>query len=264
MDTVEIEQAGHVRYITLNRPEKMNALNDELAWSIVGAIREAATDDDTWVVGLTGAGRAFCSGLDLTSFGGGFSPKTAQTQLVDDTSWISHFLLDMRHVCDKPIVAGINGVAVGGGLALAMAADIRIMARGARLMAGYPRIGGSPDGGLSITLPQSMGYEKALRFLLENRTVEGDEALKLGMVSEVADDAAFPARFRDYCESLTHLSPITARLTKRGLARAVESIDYEAQLRYEITNIGRAFASKDGQEARKAFMEKRPAEFRGQ
>jgi 2-(1,2-epoxy-1,2-dihydrophenyl)acetyl-CoA isomerase len=169
----------------------------------------------------------------------------------------------MRYGCEKPIVAGINGVAVGGGLSLAMATDIRIMADSAVIMAGYPRIGGSPDGGLSWTLPQAMGYEKAMRFLLENRTVEGDEALALGLVGEVADDDAFEARYHEYCQSLTKLSPITARLTKRGLQKATTAVDVEQVLRYEISNIGRAFASQDGKEARKAFLEKRPPVFEG-
>ncbi len=109
-----------------------------------------------------------------------------------------------------------------------MSADVRMMKRSARLMAGYPRIGGSPDGGLSYILPEAMGYEKAMRFLLENRTVEGDEALALGLVGEVVDDDRFEARFHDYCQSLTQLSPITARLTKRDLQKATTAIDLDA------------------------------------
>jgi 2-(1,2-epoxy-1,2-dihydrophenyl)acetyl-CoA isomerase len=263
--TIEIEDDGRVRTIFLNRPEKLNALNEEIAWAIVGAFEEATRDDAVWVVAITGRGRAFSAGLDLTAFSGerSFSPLSPMTRQLDDLAWISRFTLGMRQWCDKPVVAGINGVAVGGGLAVAMSADIRLMKRSARLMAGYPRIGGSPDGGLSYTLPEAMGYEKAMRFLLENRTVEGDEALALGLVGEVVDDDAWEARFREYCQSLTRLSPITARLTKRDLQRATTAIDLEQQLRYEIANIGRAFASQDGQEARKAFLEKRDPVFEG-
>jgi 2-(1,2-epoxy-1,2-dihydrophenyl)acetyl-CoA isomerase len=143
-----------------------------------------------------------------------------------------------------------------------MACDVKIMARSARLIAGYPRIGGSPDGGLTWTLPQALGYEQAMRFLLENKTVRGDEAFALGMVGEVVDDDAFEARFHEYCQQLTNLSPITARLTKRGVGRAM-SIDLEPQLRYELNNIGKAFASHDGKEARAAFLEKRAPVFEG-
>ena len=265
MSAVEITTEGHVRTLRLNRPEKMNALNDELAWAIVAGVEEAAQDDDTWVIAITGTGRAFCAGLDLTDFAGekSSSPLSPMGRQLDDLAWISRFLLGMREGCDKPIVAGINGVAVGGGLSLAMSCDIRVMKRSARLMAGYPRIGGSPDGGLSYTLPESMNYEQSLRFLLENRTVEGDEALRLGLVGEVVDDDQFDARFAEYCQSLTRLSPITARLTKRGLRKGVSNVDLEGVLRYEIQNIGRAFASRDGIEARKAFLEKRAPVFEG-
>ena len=263
MSAVTTHDEGRVRYITLNRPEKMNALNNELAWGFITALQEAARDDDVWVIAITGSGRAFCAGLDLTPAGGTETPLGPLTQQLDDLGWVSRMLLGARRDCDKPVVAGINGVAVGGGLAMAMSADIRIMKRSARLMAGYPRIGGSPDGGLSYTLPQAMNYEQAARFLLENRTVEGDEALALGLVGEVVDDELFDARFKEYCQSLTKLSPITARLTKRVLRQATINMDLEAQVRYEVQMIGKAFGSEDGREARQAFLEKRTPVFKG-
>ncbi|MCC6419273.1 MAG: enoyl-CoA hydratase/isomerase family protein [Gemmataceae bacterium] len=261
--SLHVRDHGHVRTLTLDRPDRKNALNDELAWAIVAAVEAAAANDDVWVLTITGAGDAFCSGLDLAGFGEGHSPLSPQTRQLDDLAWISHFLLGLRQRCDKPVVAGVNGVAVGGGLALALAADIRIMKRSARLMAGYPRIGGSPDGGLTFTLPQAIGYEQAMRFLLENRTVEGDEALRLGLVGEVVDDDRFDARLAEYCQFLCERSPITMRLTKRGLQKATTAIDLEQQLRYEVANITMAFRSDDGREARQAFLEKRPPRFIG-
>jgi 2-(1,2-epoxy-1,2-dihydrophenyl)acetyl-CoA isomerase len=166
-------------------------------------------------------------------------------------------------VCDKPVIGGLNGVAAGAGLSLAMACDIRLMARGARLIAGYPRIGASPDGGLTYTLPQAIGYEQAMRFLLENRTVGADEALALGMVGEVVDDDVFGDRLAEYCALLAERSPITARLTKRTLRKATTAIDLEAHVRYELVCISRAFSSNDAKEARKAFFEKRQPTFEG-
>ena len=207
MPAVSVRDEGHVRYITLDRPEKMNALNNELAWGVITALEEAACDDNVWVVGLTGSGRAFCAGLDLTGGGDDVSPLPPLTRQLDDLGWVSRILLVCRHACDKPIVAGINGVAVGGGLALAMAADIRIMKRSARLMAGYPRIGGSPDGGLSFTLPEAMNYEQSMRFLLENRTVQGDEALALGLVGDVVDDDTLRCLLHVAHAALPHYQP---------------------------------------------------------
>lgn len=268
MTVIETEQDGHVRYVRLNRPDKMNALSDELAWGIIRAVREAQADEDTWVLGITGSGRAFCAGLDLTPGDrpdGAEHPSGmgAQDLLLDDLHWVSRLTLTLREECDKPIVAGINGVAVGAGLSLAMGCDIRIMAEGARLMAGYPRIGGSPDGGLSWTLAQAIGYEQALRFLLENRTVLGHEAKELGLVGEVVADDALDERLRAYCNQLTSLSPVTARLTKRVVRAATRHQDLEAHLRYELGNIQRAFATEDGREARQAFLDKREPAFRG-
>ena len=264
-DVLQISKAGRVLTLRLNRPEKKNALSQELAWSILTAVEEAAKDDDVWVIGITGTDDAFCSGLDLTPAADGqdHAPLSAQDALLDDLGWVSRFPLVLREQCDKPIVAGLNGVAVGAGLSLAMAADIRLAAESVRLIAGYPRIGGSPDGGLSWTLSQAIGYEQAMRFLLENRTVGAEEALRLGMVGEIVPDDRFQERFEEYCQSLTNLSPITARLSKRVVRRATALADGEAHFRYELSNIQRAFRSEDGQEARQAFMEKRPPQFKG-
>ena len=261
--TLAITDKGHVRTIRLDRAQVKNALNSELAWGIVGAVEEAQKNDDVWVIALTGTGDAFCAGLDLKGPGEEASPETPQGRILDDIHWVGRFLLTLRQACDKPIVAGINGVAVGAGLSLAMAADIRLVARSARLMAGYPRIGGSPDGGLTFSLSQAIGYEQAMRFLLENRTVQGEEAVRLGMAGEVVDDDALGGRLAEYCQMLCERSPITMRLTKRGLERATRSVDLESHMRYELSNIARAFGSNDGREARQAFLEKRPPVFKG-
>src|SRR6185295_4517308 len=242
-------------------PDKKNALSNELAWGIVTAVEEASRDDSVWVVAITGTGDAFCSGLDL---GGSedTTPLSPQDAFVDDVHWVGRFALVLREVCDKPIVGGINGVAAGAGLSLAMACDMRIAAQSARLIAGYPRIGASPDGGLTWTLPQAIGYEQAMRFLLENRTVDADEALRLGFVGEVVADAAFDARLAEYCAFLAERSPIASRLTKRGITRATR-IDLEDQVRFELANIRRAFQTNDATEARRAFFEKRAPVFEG-
>src|SRR5580658_8217697 len=259
-DLVKVADEGHVRTIRLNRPQKKNALSNALAWGVIGAVEAAAGDDNVWVVAITGTGDAFCAGLDLTG-GERFHPASPQSAQLDDISWVGQFLLAIRKRCDKPVVAGVNGVAVGAGLGLAMAADVRLVARSARLMAGYTRIGGSPDAGLTITLPQAMGYERAMRFMMENRTASGDEAVAWGLAGEVVDDAQFTERLEAYCQQLTEWSPITLRLLKRGMVKSLETSDMEQQLRYEVGNIRIAFASEDAKEARKAFFEKRMPVF---
>ncbi|MCX7382286.1 MAG: enoyl-CoA hydratase/isomerase family protein [Alphaproteobacteria bacterium] len=246
----------------MNRPEKKNALSGELSWGIVEAVDAAILDDNIWVVALTGSGDSFCAGLDLTP-GPRYTPLSPQASQLDDIGWVGQILLAIRKRCDKPVVAGVNGVAVGAGLGLAMAADVRIVGRSARLMAGYTRIGGSPDAGLTITLPQAMGYEKAMRFMMENRTVMGEEAVAIGMAGEMVEDDQVTARLADYCQQLCAWSPITLRLLKRGMVASMASTDMEQQLRYEVANIHRAFASEDGKEARAAFLQKRKPVFTG-
>ena len=108
-----------------------------------------------------------------------------------------------------------------------------------------------------------MGYEQAMRFMMENRTVMGEEAVALGMAGEVVDDGDLAGRLSDYCQSLCAWSPITLRLLKRGMVRAAASTDMEQQLRYEVANIRMAFASEDGKEARAAFLGKRKPVFQG-
>ncbi|HWA62043.1 MAG TPA: enoyl-CoA hydratase/isomerase family protein [Caulobacteraceae bacterium] len=262
-DLVKVTDDGHVRTIVLNRPDKKNALSTALAWGVVEAVDAAAKDDNVWVVAITGSGDAFCAGLDLSPSGERYTPLTPMSAQLDDIGWVGHFLLSIRKRCDKPVVGGINGVAVGAGLGLAMATDVRLVAKSARLMAGYTRIGGSPDAGLTITLPQAMGYERAMRFMMENRTASGEDAVAWGMAGEVVDDDRFAARLAEYCQQLCAWSPITLRLLKRGMVKSMETADLEQQLRYEVANIRIAFSSEDAKEARQAFFEKRKPQFQG-
>jgi 2-(1,2-epoxy-1,2-dihydrophenyl)acetyl-CoA isomerase len=260
------ETAGFVRILRLNRPARKNALNDELGWAIVSAIAEAARDDSVRVIAITGNGDAFCSGADLARdrtaevAGQGLS---AQDQRLDDLGWIGRFLLAIRLDCDKPVVAGINGVAIGAGLALAMCADMRIAADTASVHPGYIRAGTSPDGGLSWTLPLLIGHEPAMRFLLDPRMVSAGEAQSLGLIGEVVPAAALEERLRAYCARLAALAPIGVRQTKRLAVRATLSTDLEAHLRDELRYVGRGLASEDGKEAVRAIFEKREASFMG-
>ena len=144
MSAVLVADNGHVRTISLNRPEVKNAVNQELAWGVLEAIEAATKDDNVWLICLTGSGDSFCSGLDLRG-SEPYSPQSVMTAQLDDLGWVSQFLLTLREKCEKPIVGGLNGVAVGAGLSLALATDIRLMKRSARI-AGYPAHRRSPDG----------------------------------------------------------------------------------------------------------------------
>jgi 2-(1,2-epoxy-1,2-dihydrophenyl)acetyl-CoA isomerase len=190
MADLSVETVGHVRVLRLDRPERKNALTSSLGWGIVRAIADAHADDDVRVIALTGNGDAFCSGLDLATGDQGpvETGLSEQERIFDEKGWVGRFLLALRFDTDKPVVAGINGAAVGAGLSLAMAADIRIAADTARLHPGYLRAGTSPDGGLTWSLPTLVGHEAAMRFLLESRFVDAEESLRRGLVSERAPE----------------------------------------------------------------------------
>ena len=265
MAELAADTIGHVRVLRLNRPERKNALTSSLGWSIVRAIAEADADDNVRVVALTGSGDAFCSGLDLAGGDDG-SPETGlseQELALDETGWVGRFLLALRFETDKPVIAGINGAAVGLGLSLAMAADIRIAAATARLHPGYLRAGTSPDGGLTWSLPSLLGHESALRFLLESRFVDADEALRRGFVSEVVPADQLNARLLEFCHGVAAQAPLAVRRTKRLVARTPLVSDVGARVVEEVRNAVAGLNSEDGEEAVRAIMEKRAPQFRG-
>jgi 2-(1,2-epoxy-1,2-dihydrophenyl)acetyl-CoA isomerase len=265
MSQLAVETVGHVRVLRLDRPERRNALTAALGWSIVRAVRDAQADDDVRVVALTGNGDAFSSGLDLG--GGDDTPVetglSAQEQVLDDKGWVGRFLLALRFDTDKPVVAGINGAAVGAGLSLAMAADIRIAADSARLHPGYLRAGTSPDGGLTWSLPTLVGHETAMRFLLESRFVDADDALRRGLVSEVVPADQLDARLLEFCGAIAAQAPLAVRRTKHLIARTPLINDVDARMTAEIRSAVAGLDSEDGQEAVRAIVEKRSPEFHG-
>ena len=229
------------------------------------AIGDADADDNIRVVALTGNGDAFCSGLDLG--GGDDTPVETglsdQEQTLDEKGWVGRFLVALRFETDKPVVAGINGAAVGAGLSLAMAADIRLAADTARLHPGYLRSGTSPDGGLTWSLPTLVGHEAAMRFLLESRFVDAEDAFRRGLVSEVVPSDQLQARLLELCEAIAAQAPLAVRRTKRLVARTPLVTDVDARVTDEIRSALAGLASEDGQEAVQAIIEKRGPEFAG-
>jgi 2-(1,2-epoxy-1,2-dihydrophenyl)acetyl-CoA isomerase len=260
-NSLEIENEERLRVLRLNRPERKNALNSELLRAIADAIRDAAHDEDVWALALTGNGDAFCSGLDLAANDSEPDDRADEDDAADAAD---HFAMIMRVECEKPILAGVNGVAVGIGVSLAMAADIRIAAPSARFHPGYARVATSPDGGATVTISQALGYEGAMRFFLEQRMVSATEARDIGLIGEVTEtDAEFEERFLAYGRMLAGLAPIAAQQTKRLLSRVTTPAELPAHLDEEIRLALHGLSSEDSREAVRAMMTKESPHFQG-
>jgi 2-(1,2-epoxy-1,2-dihydrophenyl)acetyl-CoA isomerase len=251
--------ASGVRTITLNRPDRLNAVNPRLADELPRTVDEAAHDDAVRVVVITGAGRGFCSGLDLSE-----PPRLPDGDLrdrLDPLAWVGRWVQTVIR-CEKPLIAAINGSAAGAGFGLALAADIRLIARGARVTAGYVRRGLSPDAGVSYMLPRLIGLSRASEIILSGRDLDADEAQRVGLVAAVYDDTSFAKETMAYAERLAAGPPIAFALTKRLLSSTFET-SLEEHLARELTSIKTCFASQDVAEALRAFQEKRAPVFRG-
>ena len=261
---IDLSQDAGVLTIRMNRPERKNALTAELGWSIVAAVRDAADDDDIWAIAITGNGDAFSSGLDLSDAGSAVEvPLSAQEELMDELGWVGRFPVAFRAECDKPTIAGINGSAVGAGLSLAMCADIRMASSAARFHPGYGRVGLSPDGGLTYTLPEAVGYERAMRFLLELRTIDAEEAHQIGLVGDVVDQADFEDAFVDYCNRIAAVAPLAARRTKQLIGAATQPAAIDRHAADEVRWALQGFKTNDSREAVRAMMAKDQPTFTG-
>ena len=252
------ETTAGVRILRLNRPRKKNALSTELTKTIVAAFADAMHDDDVRVIGLTGVGDAFCAGADLSPRKG--SKRVSAEETVDTAIQLVN---GIRVQCEKPVIAGVNGLAIGAGLSLAMCCDMRIASSLASFHPGYARAGTSPDCGLTWTLPQAVGHERAMRFLLEVEAIDAEAALAIGMVGEVVSADSFEQAFLAYCAKIAEVAPLAARQTKLQVARVGLPDDLDALLRDELRLTGRGLSSADGKEAVRAIFEKRKPLFTG-
>lgn len=259
-ETVLYNVADGIATITLNRPEKLNALNNTLADEIQAAVRAADADDAVRVLVLTGAGKGFCSGLDLTGPRGA-GHVLSRKERMDDFGWVGRAPLLLTSI-DKPVIAAINGPAAGAGLSLALAADIRVIADGVRLTTGYIRRGLSPDGGMTFLLPRIIGHARAADLILSSRWIEADECERIGLVARVFPREGFAESVNAYAAEFAAGPPVGLTYAKRLLVQSMTA-DMPAMLRAELVDIHACFETEDVQEGMRAFTEKRQAQFSG-
>ena len=250
------ENHGSVRILKLNRPGKKNALSPDLTSAIVLAIDRAMADSAVSVIGITGVGDTFCAGADL-------SPAKNRQRGADTVETAVQLVTGIRVRCEKPVIAGINGLAIGAGVSLAMCCDMRIASTAARFHPGYARAGTSPDCGLTWTLPQAVGHEQAMRFLLEIEFIDAQKALAIGLIGDVVPTDTFEQSFLAYCQKISEVAPLAARQTKLQVAGVGLPDDLEALIREELRYTGRGLKSEDGKEAVRAIFEKRKPIFSG-
>lgn len=246
---------------TLDRPERLNAITFEMFEEFVTLQREVEADADARVLVLTGAGRAFCAGLDLDEAATLPQMPTAE-MLAGQESWAAS-VAGFRHMT-KPVVAAVNGSAAGAGMALALAADIRVASRAARFNAAFVRIGLSGgDVGTSWALPRIVGLGRAYEILLTGRFVEAPEALQIGLVTDVVDAEALLDRAMETADLIVGNSPTGMALTKHVVQNNVDAPSLEAALALENRNQVLATRTDDMVEALNAFREKRAPRYVG-
>ena len=252
-----------IALLTLNRPEKLNALSFDLVEDLHGALDDVGSDNSARVLILTGAGRGFCSGLDLTALGP--SPAAAGTKGPRSGMRSQERIADLPSKLRRlpqPVIAAVNGPAAGLGLALTLGSDIRFASRKAVFRAAFINIGLSNcDMGTSWLFPRLVGASRAHELMLTGRRFDADEALRIGLLADVVEEERLLERAVQAAQEIAALAPWGVRLTKRGMWSALEIPSEQAAIEYEDRQQIMATFSKGVPEAAGAFLEKRPANF---
>src|SRR6266480_1557643 len=250
-----------VRVLTLNRPDELNAMTAELCEALHEELRSVAADRACRVVVLTGAGRAFCAGVDLRGYGDapGNDGTDAARDMLGNQEHMSRLILHLRAI-PQPIIAAVNGGAAGIGLALTLASDIRYAAPEAVFRAAFLNVGVSNcDMGTSWLLPRLIGASHAHEMMLTGRRVSAEEAERIGLVAGVVDAEELMARALEAAEQVAAWAPWGIRLTKRGMWSALEISAERAAIEYEDRQQIMGLHGKAPAESVAAFLEKRPA-----
>jgi enoyl-CoA hydratase/carnithine racemase len=252
MPSVETERHGQILVVRMNRPERLNALNHEMRNRLAETWTEFRHSDQLEVAIFTGTGRAFCAGSDIA----GLDDYATPWQFGNRPDYC-----DAIRALRKPVIAAVNGYALGGGLELALGCDIRLAAQTATFAAPEIKLGWIGGGGMSALLAHSIGPGNAAVMLLTGDPIDSAAALRWGLVTEVLPAQELASRAAELAATIASRAPIAAETAKRNLRAAFEmplgrAIDYERQLQTIC------FATEDAAEGRAAFAARRPPEFR--
>ena len=254
--------ADHVATITLNRPERMNTISRAMLSQLTERLLEADADREVRVIVLTGTGRAFCAGLDLTEVtrpgGGGI---TGGASLATD--------LDLRNTpptvlfnLGKPTICALNGSAAGYGMDTALGCDIRIMAEGAKMAAAFTKRGIVPESGGTWFLPRLIGWSKAAELIFTGRTLSAAECLEMGLVSSVVPAADLAAAARSLALEIAANAPLAVQASKKMMRMGLGE-GFNDHVHHVFLQLLPLMRSQDAAEGMRAFMEKRTPQFKG-
>jgi enoyl-CoA hydratase len=255
-ETIVEEREGRVAILTVNRPDKLNALNEQVRTDMLAALAALENDADVGVIVITGAGeKSFIAGADIGEFAG-------RTPFDQRHAMRSPRIFDIMAAYPKPVIAMINGFCLGGGCELAMSCDIRIASEKARF--GQPEInlGLIPGGGGTQRLSRLVGLGNAMRLVLSGDMIGAAEAREIGLIEMVTPHAELRARTLELAARIAAKSPLTLRVAKEAL-RAGERLSIDDGITYERDLFCLCFSSADKEEGVKAFLDKRPAQWQG-
>jgi enoyl-CoA hydratase len=250
------EKAGNAVWITLNRPEVLNAQSDELRAEVTQALERASLDDEVYIVVLTGAGdKAFSAGADISQF-----PSRYPVDVI--TSKARRRPYETIREMPKPVIAAVNGLALGGGCELVLACDIVIAAETAKFGQPEIRVGVIPGCGGTQVLPRLMGEKRAKEFIFTGRMMEADEALSYGIVNKVVPPEELREATEKFVSDLLRNSPAILKMAKIAVNKSLET-PLSVGMSYERDLFALCFGTEDQKEGATAFLEKRKPTYSG-
>jgi enoyl-CoA hydratase/carnithine racemase len=259
------DRDGHIATITLNRPDRLNAISMAMLESLSAALRQADADAEVRVIVLTGAGRGFCSGLDLKDTGGilgGGGGAGGGGGLLGPRFDLANSPPVVLHTTDKPVLCALNGPAVGYGFDLALGCDMRIASDQARLGAVFTKRGIVPESGGSWLLPRLVGWAKASELAFRAAMLSAEEALKLGLVNAVVPHDRLMGEAQAWAQEISSNAPLAVQATKRMMRLGLEE-SFEANVHHVYLQLLPLFGSQDFREGIQSFLEKREPRFQG-